>query len=371
MNNCFIILAAGKSSRFRSKTPKQFSNYKGNLMIEHSLNAAKKSNLFKKVIIVINKNHKNFIKKYKFGKKVKIIIGGRRRQDSSLNALEFLKKKKIKNVFIHDAARPNLTIKLLKKLNRYIKNNNAVVPYIKTDDSVKYRINNKSINLNRKNIYLTQTPQCFNYKYIYKLSKDNNNKITDECSLVIKNNDKIKYINGDLRNIKITRNINEKDNKIFYGIGFDVHRLVIGKKLYLGGLLIKSKYGTLGHSDGDPVLHAITDSILGACKKGDIGEKFPDNNIKFKNIRSTVILNKIIKEASDNNIEINNMDINIITQEPKIKKYKKKMTKLISNICKIEEKKINIKGKTTEKLGLIGKEKAIACEVITSVIKYD
>ena len=170
MNNCFIILAAGKSSRFRSKTPKQFFNYKGNLMIEHSLKSANESKLFKKIIIVINKKHKNFINKHKFGKNVKIIIGGKRRQDSSLNALKYLKKDKIRNAFIHDAARPNLSVTLLKKLNKYIKNNNAVIPYINPNDSVKYKINNKSVNLNREDVYLTQTPQCFNYKYIYNLS---------------------------------------------------------------------------------------------------------------------------------------------------------------------------------------------------------
>jgi 2-C-methyl-D-erythritol 4-phosphate cytidylyltransferase / 2-C-methyl-D-erythritol 2,4-cyclodiphosphate synthase len=127
----------------------------------------------------------------------------------------------------------------------------------------------------------------------------------------------------------------------------------------------------LGHSDGDPVLHAITDSILGACNMGDIGEKFSDNDKKFKNIRSTILLDKIIKEIKTKGYLINNIDINIITQKPKIQKYKKQITNCIAKICDILPSQINIKGKTTEKLGLIGKEKAIACEVIASVIKND
>ena len=147
--------------------------------------------------------------------------------------------------------------------------------------------------------------------------------------------------------------------------------MVPGRKLYLGGLKIKSNLGTLGHSDGDPVLHAITDSILGACKMGDIGQKFSDKNKKYKNIRSTILLKKIINEIKLKDYYINNLDINIITQTPKISKFKKKMIQLISDICEIQKNQINIKGKTTEKLGLIGKEKAIACEVITSVTKYD
>ena len=147
--------------------------------------------------------------------------------------------------------------------------------------------------------------------------------------------------------------------------------MVPNKKLYLGGIKIASSFGTLGHSDGDPVLHAVTDAILGACSMGDIGEKFSDKNKKFKNIRSTILLDKIVKQIEKNGYLINNIDINIITQKPKIQKYKKLITNCISKICKILPSQINIKGKTTEKLGVIGKEKAIACEVIASVIKND
>ena len=152
---------------------------------------------------------------------------------------------------------------------------------------------------------------------------------------------------------------------------FDVHRLVPKRKLYLAGLKIKSKMGTLGHSDGDPVLHSITDAILGACKMGDIGQMFSDRSKRFKNIRSTILLKQVVEQTEAKGYLINNIDINIITQTPKIKNFKEKMINNIAKLCKISKNKINIKGKTTEKLGVIGKEKAIACEVICSVIKYD
>ncbi len=151
----------------------------------------------------------------------------------------------------------------------------------------------------------------------------------------------------------------------------DCHRLVPKRKLYLAGLKIKSKLGTLGHSDGDPVLHAITDAILGACKMGDIGQMFSDKNKKFKNISSTILLKRVLKKISSYGYVINNIDINIIAQTPKIKKHKNKMIHNISKICEISKDQINIKGKTTEKLGVIGKEKAIAAEVIVSIVKYD
>ncbi len=212
---------------------------------------------------------------------------------------------------------------------------------------------------------------CFRYADLYKLAKKNKKKIQDEASLFIEENLKIKLIKGEITNKKITYKEDISIKNISYGIGFDVHRLVKKRNLYLGGLKIKSKLGTLGHSDGDPVLHAITDALLGSCKMGDIGQKFSNKKKIFKNIRSTILLKKVINEIKSKNYFINNLDINIITQTPKIKNYKNKMIKLISDICEISKDKINVKGKTTEKLGLIGKEKAIACEVIASVIKYD
>ena len=127
----------------------------------------------------------------------------------------------------------------------------------------------------------------------------------------------------------------------------------------------------MGHSDGDPVLHSITDAILGACKLGDIGQMFSDKSKKFKNIRSTILLRKVVDQIKSKGYFINNIDINIITQTPKINNLKNKMIVSIAKLCEISKDRINIKGKTTEKLGVIGNEKAIACEVITSVIKYD
>ena len=147
--------------------------------------------------------------------------------------------------------------------------------------------------------------------------------------------------------------------------------MIKGRKLFLGGIKIPFALGLEGHSDADPVLHAIIDSLLGACKMGDIGKLFSNSNKKYKNIRSTLLLNNVVKLIESKNFSINNIDVNIIAQKPKIKIYSKKMIKMISKICKINTNQINIKGKTAEKLGLIGKGQAIACEVIASVIKYD
>ena len=166
MNNYFIILASGQSKRFNSIKPKQFIKYKNKALFEHSLDKALSSKLFKKIILVVN-DRKEIKKKYP--KNVIIIKGGKERSDSSLIALKYIKKFNPNNVLIHDAARPNFTIKLLKNLINSPKINKASIPVISSKDSIKYKVKNQLFNLNRSNSYLTQTPQAFNYKKIYNI----------------------------------------------------------------------------------------------------------------------------------------------------------------------------------------------------------
>ena len=161
-----------------------------------------------------------------------------------------------------------------------------------------------------------------------------------------------------------------KTSKTFHGLGFDIHRLIKNKKLFLGGIKIPFHSGLKGHSDGDVILHAITDAILGALRKKDIGTYFP-NTKKYKNIRSPKMLGPIIKNLYSLNFSINNLDINLICEQPKVSKYRTKIVDSISKLTSLKKDLINLKGKTVEKLGLIGKEKAIACEVIISITKYD
>ena len=369
MNNYFVILAAGKSKRFHNKIAKQFYDYKNKEIIDHSIEKSLNSKLFKKIIIVTN--NLSHLKKKKLPKIVKIIKGGIERSDSSLIALKYLKKFKPTNVLIHDAARPNFSVKLLKNLIHKLKKNRAVIPYIYSNDSIKYKSQNQLFNLNRDKALLTQTPQAFKFKDLYALSSKQISKVNDEAALFIENDYKITFIKGELKNNKITYPNDIKISKVSFGIGFDIHRLVKNKKLYLGGTKIPFHSGLQGHSDGDVILHAIIDAILGAIQKKDIGTYFPSNKNKFKNIRSPKMLKPILENLYKNNFSINNLDINLICQKPKVSTYRNRIINSLSNLMKLDRNKINLKGKTVEKLGLIGKEKAIACEVLISIKKYD
>ena len=378
MSFCLILLAAGDSKRFNSKIPKPFIKVAGKALLEHSLIKFNKIKQIKKIVVVINKKHSRFLKEIKSNNFSKI-IGGKTRQESTYKALSYIKKNRIKstNVLIHDSARPNFSLKLIKKIINASRKN-TVIPKIPIHDALKESVSKEFLlNLPRENFFSTQTPQSFNFREILALHSRNKSLYKDDDLSLVQSLKKVKFVDGEKNNFKITNQQdllmlkNYMSLKTRTGIGFDVHRLVPKRKLYLGGLRIKSKLGTLGHSDGDPVLHSITDAILGACKMGDIGQMFSDKSKKFKNIRSTILLKRVMDQVKSNGYYINNLDINIIAQTPKIKKYKNKMIDNISKLCEISKDQINIKGKTTEKLGVIGKEKAIACEVITSVIKYD
>ena len=378
MSFSFILLASGNSNRFKSNLPKPYHEIGGKTLIDISIQKIEKFQEIKKIILVYNSRHKKYLKNIKF-KNVIFITGGNTRSKSTYNALKYLKKQRNNDkVLIHDAARPNFSHKLIKKILTNSKKNKAIIPILKIQDALKEKkIQNEVISLKRDKFFLTQTPQCFNFNEIFNVHKKYKNKYEDDDFSLFRNKKKIKLINGEKRNFKVTdkedfellKKIYKSNLKI--GIGFDVHKLITGRKLLLGGINIPSAFGTYGHSDGDPVLHAIIDALLGACKMGDIGERFSDKNKKFKNISSSKLIKNVIKESKTKNYEINNIDINIITESPKLKKFKKKIIKNIAKLCDLSLNRINLKAKTTEKLGVIGQEKAIASEVIMSVIKYD
>ena len=378
MSLFLIILAGGEGKRLESRTPKPFVKVNNKTLLEYALEPFKNFKEIKKTVVVYNKKHKKYLKVIK-DKKIIKILGGKTRSQSTFNALKKVKKMRCRKILVHDAARPLPSKEIIEKIIKYLKKNDAVVPIIGIEDATKVTKKNNIIgNLNRNNINLAQTPQGFSFDKLYKKHLTHaNDSFDDDSALFALDDEKIITVKGNKKNLKITNKEDLelfkslKKGKIYYGIGFDIHRLVSNKKLYLGGIKIPFKKGLEGHSDADPVLHAIIDSLLGACKLGDIGNMFPDKFKKYKNIRSIILMKKVIKLIQSKNFSINNIDVNIIAQKPKIKKYSKNMINLISKICEINPDQINIKGKSTEKLGLIGREKAIASEVISCVQKND
>jgi len=155
------------------------------------------------------------------------------------------------------------------------------------------------------------------------------------------------------------------------GIGYDIHRLVDGRKLLLGGIEIPYIMGLLGHSDADVLLHAISDALLGALALGDIGEHFPDTDPKYQGADSGKLL-KLVKALVDkNNYKINNLDAIVIAQEPKLLPFKKQIKDNICKLLDLKDDAVNIKAKTNEGLGAIGNKEAIACYAVVNLSKGD
>ena len=152
------------------------------------------------------------------------------------------------------------------------------------------------------------------------------------------------------------------------GIGYDIHRLIEGRKLFIGGVEIPYIKGLLGHSDGDVLIHAICDAILGALAEGDIGQHFPDTDPKYHNIYSIEILKIVNSLVENKGFVISNIDSVVIAQEPRLLPFKKQMQEIIAKALKIKEDSVNIKAKTNEGIGEIGQIEAIACYAVVSII---
>jgi len=144
------------------------------------------------------------------------------------------------------------------------------------------------------------------------------------------------------------------------GIGYDSHRLKKGGRLIIGGIEIESEIGTIAHSDGDVLVHSLVDAILGAMAAGDIGELFPDTDIKYKDYNSVLFLEKVIEIVKDNRLKIVNIDTVIILEKIKLSKYKEQIREKIASICGIEINKVSIKAKTNEMMGFVGRGEGLA-----------
>ncbi len=151
------------------------------------------------------------------------------------------------------------------------------------------------------------------------------------------------------------------------GFGYDVHALVEGRPLVLGGVKIPYLYGLQGHSDADVLLHAISDALLGAMAEGDIGRHFPDTDPQYKNIRSTILLRKVVDKVREKGFHIVNIDATILAQRPKLSEHIPRMAKEIAGVLEVEAERVNVKATTPEGLGFVGREEGISAYAIALI----
>ncbi len=382
-NNLAIILSGGTGTRFDLSKPKQFYKLNKKTIIETTVEKFIHSNLFNYIIVVSHKKFFNLTKNLFKNTNIKVVLGGENRQKSVFNGLTAAKSFNPKYVVIHDAVRPFFSINLLKNVLKKLKDEISVIPSINVYDSVRYFKNKKYSNVFRENLKLIQTPQGFCFNSIYEAHKKNKESIhTDDSMILYELKNKVKLIKGEKMNFKITTkedyNIGKlivKENNdmsdIRVGTGFDVHKFKKGKKLKLFGITIPFDKSLEGHSDADVGFHSIVDAILGGLCLGDIGNHFPPSDNKWKNKKSIFFMSHVRKLLKNKKFKINNLDVTLICEKPKVSQYQKKFTKSVADALDIDDRKINIKGTTTEKLGFLGREEGIACQVSVTLSKND
>ncbi len=382
----FIILAAGKSERFKkkkNKISKQFYKFRGISPLEHLITSVSNSPSINSITLVINKDDKKEIKgfKMKYPKLNTVVSGGNTRQKSVFIALKNIRKKRIKTrndiVLIHDAARPFLENRIIENCILHLKKYDGVFPALNTDDTLR---NKKNLNTYDRDIIISsQTPQAFKFDKIYIAYKRAKGDYSDDVAIANEFGLRLKKIEGQKLNFKITNPsdivIYEKLIDQYYrtrvGNGFDFHKFKKGKSIKLGGLKIKSKFSLEANSDGDPILHSITDAILGALNEKDIGFHFAPDSKTYKNVNSVFFINKALKLLKNKKGEIINLDLNIICDYPKINPIRDNIRNNLSKILKINKDSINIKATSTEDEGFVNTKKGIACQTMISLRVFD
>jgi 2-C-methyl-D-erythritol 4-phosphate cytidylyltransferase/2-C-methyl-D-erythritol 2,4-cyclodiphosphate synthase len=370
-----IIAAAGSGERFGGgSTPKQYLELAGKPVLRHSIDTFI-AQIGYAPQIAINAFHSSHYVKSVVGLNLPAPIHGSDTRKASV----YTALKKIPHasdddiVIIHDAARPNISKQAIQDLLEAMEGNEAASLAVPVSDTLRRGADI----VDRTGLWALQTPQAFRYGILKKAHETVKGEFTDDTGLVSALGIEVKLVRGSNSNIKITtpedfemlEKLMAKTGETRTGMGFDVHAFSKDKarKLVLCGLQIDHPFGLEGHSDADVGLHALTDAILGSIGEGDIGLHFPPSDATFKNMDSRIFLEKACDMLRDKGGIIQNADITIICEQPKITPHRDAMQIKIAEILGIEKSRVNVKATTTEGLGFTGRGEGIAAQAIVTV----
>ncbi|HNX68796.1 MAG TPA: 2-C-methyl-D-erythritol 2,4-cyclodiphosphate synthase [Candidatus Omnitrophota bacterium] len=375
--------AEKKASSFRSKL---FYSLGGEPVLLRTLRVFQQFPEVKETIVAVSSEMHSEVKRWSRslkGKKVRWILGGETRAGSVLNALKKVSPRS-DWVMVHDGARPLVSVESIKKVLQSAEGWDGVILARKVVPTIKRVLTGDGRiqeTVDRSVLYEAETPQLVRRDVLFKAYRDNPRSLgaTDEAGLLEAIGAKVRVVpHGDwnpklttLPDLLLAKAMTEKNiaPEVRVGIGFDTHRLVKGRKFYLGGVVVPSPKGALGHSDGDALLHAVADAMLGAIGGGDIGEWFSDRDPKFKNMRSTKIVAAVLGEAKRQGWVPYHADTNIILEAPKLYTRKQKIRASVARCLGLPVKDISIKARTREGLGPEGEGLAVTCEAVVSMKK--
>jgi len=419
-----IIAAGGRGHRFGHAGPKQLLSIGGRPILERSIAAFASHPSIDAIVVALPPELADEPPAYLrlahasaqqgIGKPLSIVAGGARRQDSVANAFAAADRQS-DVILIHDAARPFASADLIRRTVAAAAESGAAVAAVQSRDTVKRatrppetsEARGSSVGsgfsrtvietLARDTIYLAQTPQAFQREVLRRaleIGARDDVDATDEAALVELAGLPVRLVDGDASNIKITTPEDMALGEAIAagqsavgghqssaidppfalpartgraGTGYDLHRLVAGRPLILGGVTIPAERGALGHSDADVVCHAVTDAILGAAGLGDIGRHFPDSDARWKDANSVGLLQQAVALVRAQGFEIGNVDVTVILEAPKIRDHVDAMRASVAAALGVDVARVSVKGKTNEGVDAVGRGEAIAAHAIALI----
>lgn len=377
MTTAAIIVAAGRGTRAGGDLPKQWQMLGTRRVIDHTVDVFSNLPEIDRIVLVL---HPDDLDHYPPSGKISVVTGGATRAQSVRNGLEFLADTGARHVLIHDVARcctkSGLILYILYNLQTSAAQ--AVAPALPVTDALWQGADGHVTGpQDRSGLYRAQTPQGFDFNAILQAHRAYDGPAADDVGVARAAGIAVRILPGDEENLKITtpedfaraRKILENQMDIRVGNGYDVHRFGPGDQVVLCGVPIPFERGLQGHSDADVGLHALTDAIYGALAMGDIGRHFPPTDAQWKGAESHIFLRHAAELAAEKGFTINNIDVTLICEQPKITPHAPAMIAAISDITTVAPDRISVKATTTERLGFTGRSEGIAAQATVTLVQ--
>ena len=363
-----IVVAAGSSTRMGFD--KLFYPLKGLPVLEHSIRALEAHPQISQIVLVAGANLEKVQQLAQNRKKPTVVVPGGATRAASVRC--GLEKAEEDYIAIHDGARPFVTEQIITDAIQGAVRTGGAAPAVPVKDTVKQvRDHLVTATPDRSTLWAAQTPQVFRRQlYLQALQTVKDDTVTDDCQLLERAGMPVELTAGSYENYKITTPDDLKEEKqMRIGHGYDVHRLVEGRRLILGGVDIPWEKGLLGHSDADVLAHAVMDALLGAAALGDIGKHFPDTDPAYKGADSLQLARKVAELLAAEGWRIGNVDATILCQAPKLAPHIPAMRRNLADALGIEPDQMSVKATTEEKLGFTGEGKGIAVHAVALLEK--
>lgn len=367
-----VIVAAGSSARMGGQD-KLSIRIGDKTVLERSVVAFEQSEQIDEIVVVTAAQRLEKVRTLCANcKKLRAVVPGGSTRVESVRAGVEACAPDTEYYAIHDGARPFVSQELIERTISAARAYGAAAPGVRVVDTIK-RVDGKDTVIgtpDRNELVAVSTPQVFE-AMLYRAAIKNAQDAFDDCQLLERMGRKVQIVRGDSENIKITEpgdlaraRLIAGVNEMRIGHGYDVHKLVEGRKLILGGVEIPYEKGLLGHSDADVLVHAVMDAMLGAAAMGDIGLHFPDSDPAYAGANSMVLLEKVEELIGGAGYALGNLDATVLCQAPKLRPYIDEMRARIAAACGVQESCVSVKATTEEGLGFTGSGEGIAAHAV-------